>query len=126
MIPLCDHNRTRTFPFVTLLLIAANSLVFGHELSLTDAQFIHFIQSYGAIPYEILHSVDLDPKIDQPVYVTLLTSMFMHDGWLHILGNMLYLLIFGNDIEDRSGTSASCCSIGSGACLRRSSRPLPT
>lgn len=103
MIPLRDLNPTRTFPFVTLLLILANSAVFLFEVTLRPRVLDQFTLAYGAIPFEISHNVDLAPKIALPVYVTLLISMFIHGGWLHIIGNMLYLWIFGNNIEDRFG-----------------------
>jgi membrane associated rhomboid family serine protease len=93
MIPLGDDNsaRTRT-PFVTYILIAANVLVFFLELSGGDA----FIQRWAFVPSRFL----ANPAGD---FATLFTSMFMHAGWLHLLGNMLYLWIFGDNVEDRLG-----------------------
>ena len=103
MIPLRDINPTRTFPAVTILIIAANTLVFLYELTLPSRVLTRFIADYGTVPYSIVSSVALDPAIGIPVYLTLFTSMFMHGGWLHIIGNMLYFWIFGNNIEDRFG-----------------------
>ncbi len=103
MIPIRDINPTRTFPFMTILLIVANAAVFLYELTLRSRTLEQFIFSYGTVPFEITHNVDIDPKIAFPVYITLLSAQFMHGGWLHIIGNMLYLWIFGNNIEDRFG-----------------------
>ncbi|MCX7926789.1 MAG: rhomboid family intramembrane serine protease [Candidatus Omnitrophica bacterium] len=93
MIPLRDENPTRTFPFVTLGLIVANAIVFYYELSLAG-QLEKIIHLYGLIPYEVVHFNNLR---------SLVTSMFFHGSLMHIIGNMLYLWIFGNNIEDRLG-----------------------
>ncbi len=103
MIPLRDLNPTRTFPLITVLLIALNSLVFFYELTLSTRQLDSVIMTYGTVPYEITHGVVIGPPLGIPVYLTILTAMFMHAGWLHIIGNMLYFWIFGNNIEDRFG-----------------------
>jgi len=58
---------------------------------------------YGYIPYELVHNVELTPHLATDVYLTPLTSMFMHGGWLHLIGNMLFLWIFGNNVEDYLG-----------------------
>jgi membrane associated rhomboid family serine protease len=105
MIPLRDVNPTRTFPTVTILIIAANVLVFLYELILPSGQALtRFVSSAGMIPYEIVHGVDLPPSSLQPIYLTLLTSMWIHAGPVHIIGNMLYLWIFGNNVEDTMGS----------------------
>jgi len=96
MIPLRDENPTRTFPFVTIALIVLNGLVFVFELSL-GPQVKEAIHRYGVIPYAITHLEDW------AVLKTLVTSLFFHAGLMHIAGNMLYLWIFGNNIEDRLG-----------------------
>ena len=57
----------------------------------------------GCVPYEFTHFVDIAPRAAVPVPVTVLTAMFMHAGWLHLLGNMLFLWVFGDNIEDRLG-----------------------
>lgn len=90
MIPLRDVIPSRTAPIVTLTLIAANGLVFLFQISLPDEDLHLFVTLYGVVP------AALDP-------LTLLTSMFLHGGWLHFLGNMLYLWIFGDNVEDRLG-----------------------
>ena len=99
MIPFKDDNPTRSFPFVTLLIIALNISFFILQLlSPRDSQDI--VLAYGAIPRDIL-SLHSDQPI--PAALTVFTSMFMHGGLLHIGGNMLYFWIFGNNIEDKLG-----------------------
>ena len=93
MIPLVDDDSSsKTTPLVTYSIIAINVLVFLLELSNGDA----FIIKWAFIPSRFL--------ANPPLFsVTLLTSMFMHAGWLHLGGNMLYLWVFGNNVEDRFG-----------------------
>jgi len=93
MIPIGDDDRSlRLTPVVTYILIALNALVFFLELNNGEA----FIERRAFVPAEFL----ADPVGEFP---TLFTSMFMHAGWLHLLSNMLYLWIFGNNVEDRFG-----------------------
>ena len=93
MMPIGDDNTGRKLtPLVTYVLLAVNVLVFFLELSGGDA----FIQRWAFVPTRFL----ADPIGDLP---TLFTSMFMHAGWAHLLGNMLYLWIFGDNVEDRLG-----------------------
>ena len=93
MIPIGDDYRAlRITPIVTYVLIALNALVFFLELNSGEA----FIQRWAFVPSEFM----ADPAWE---FVTLFTSMFMHAGWAHLLGNMLYLWIFGNNVEDRFG-----------------------
>ena len=98
MIPLQDINPTRTRPYVTWILIALNVLVFLFEL-LTDAagELDALIYNAGVVPYLITS----EPFSFSTL--TLFSSMFLHGGWTHLLGNMLYLWIFGDNIEDRMG-----------------------
>jgi len=103
MLPLRDVNPTRHFPLMTIILIAINVLVFIYELIL-GPQLEGFVQSWAIIPYEITHGVDLPPASIQPIYLTLITAMFLHGGFVHIAGNMLFLWIFGNNIEDAMGS----------------------
>lgn len=99
MIPYKDDNPTTHFPIITILLITLNTLVFLFQMvSNTDSRAI--IYSYGVIPHNLLQG---DEKMGIPVTVNLLTSMFLHGGILHLAGNMLYLWIFGNNIEDQLG-----------------------
>ena len=104
VIPIEDTpgERRRTFPVVTLLLIAANVVVFAYQISL-GPDVVGFIRSLGAVPAEIVSGQDLPPPSPTPVYLTLLTSMFIHAGFLHLGGNMLFLWIFGDNVEDAFG-----------------------
>ncbi|MFQ6057615.1 MAG: rhomboid family intramembrane serine protease [Anaerolineae bacterium] len=105
MIPLRDINPTRAFPLVTVFLIVANALVFLYELALPSQEALNrFVSAMGVVPYEIIHNVDIPPPSLHPVYLTLLTAMFLHGGFVHIIGNMLYLWIFGNNVEDTMGS----------------------
>ncbi len=103
MIPLKDNIPTETFPFIVILIILANVCVFVYQLSLEPIEEHALIMRGGAIPYEISHRVDKPPQLGYPVQLTLLSSMFLHGGFLHIIGNMLYLWIFGKNIENRLG-----------------------
>ena len=102
MLPLKDNIPTARFPIVTVLLIAANAVVFIYELSLGSHQQNIFFMQYGMTPFEITHGVSLISR-SFPVFLTIFTSMFVHGGWLHIGGNMLFLWIFGNNVEDSMG-----------------------
>jgi len=102
-LPLKDDNPTNTFPFVTVGLIVANCFVFYHQLTLNLPASQRFIFQWGAIPYQIVHGEILyGPGLFPPV-LTLFSAMFLHGGFLHLIGNMLYLWIFGNNIEDTLG-----------------------
>ncbi len=104
MIPLKDDVPGERFPIVTVGIIAANVLVFLWELGQGGARgFQLAVQTYGAVPNEILSLRDLPPYGVVPIPFTIATSMFMHGGIAHIVGNMLYLWIFGNNVEDRMG-----------------------
>ncbi|MGH2351407.1 MAG: rhomboid family intramembrane serine protease [Chloroflexota bacterium] len=104
MIPVSDENPSRSTPFVTYLLVAANVLVFLYQISLGN-QVEAFIRSCAFVPAELVTGQDLPPpSCVQPPYLTMFTSMFMHGGLLHIGSNMLYLWIFGNNVEDSMGT----------------------
>ena len=90
MFPLRDDRPTYSPPVVTVLLIVACALVFFFELSLDDYSRDYFINLYGVVPAHL-----------RPV--TLFTSMFLHGGWMHIIGNMLFLWAFGKSLEDAMG-----------------------
>jgi len=96
MFPVKDDNPTSITPWVTYGIIILNVLVFGYEmsLSLNEESLINFFDTYGLIPEKIISGENL---------FSLFTSMFIHGGFMHILGNMLYLYIFGNNIEDILG-----------------------
>src|SRR5574341_2032305 len=102
MFPLKDDIPTDRKPIVTLALIAANLLIFFYQLSLGENLNI-FLFKYGAIPFEITHGQEVTYQSAVPIPLTLLTAMFLHGGWMHIIGNMWYLWIFGNNVEDVMG-----------------------
>lgn len=104
MIPISDmpEQKKRIFPLVTLLLIAVNVAVFLYQLSLGSA-VQQFIFSYGVVPAAITTGRAPTPEAPDPIYLTLLTSMFLHGGLLHLGGNMLYLWVFGDNVEDALG-----------------------
>ncbi len=100
MIPLRDNVRSSTAPLVTVALIAINLLVFLHERAL-GPHLERFVLAYGLVPARLVHWPG-DP-LDPARFLPLLTSMFWHGGWLHLLGNLLYLWIFGDNVEDKLG-----------------------
>src|SRR5579884_2171738 len=107
MIPFSDPSQPdRIFPVVNIGLIVVNFLVFFYELSL-EAQgtsvFNAFVFHYGLVPCEYTAHCHPYAGTPAPFEVTLLTSMFMHGGWLHILGNMVFLWVFGDNIENAMG-----------------------
>ena len=108
MIPLRDANPTRRAPIVTIGLIVACFVVFAYEVgSLANGggALDAFVRAWGVVPAE-LTSAWAAGSFASTETVTLLSSQFLHGGWLHILGNLLYLWIFGNNIEDRFGRLA--------------------
>jgi membrane associated rhomboid family serine protease len=106
MIPLKDYpGERRTFPWVMLTLLLVNIVVFIFELGQpSDAALNNLFNADGVIPTEFTRGVDVPPPPPFGiVYATLITSMFLHGGLLHIGSNMLYLFIFGDNVEDRLG-----------------------
>ena len=104
MFPINDNNPTRTTAYVTYALITINILVFIYELSLTAPQLERFFQLYSVVPKELTASLNGIPVAQVvPEPLTLVTSQFLHGGFAHIFGNMLFLWIFGNNIEDQLG-----------------------
>ena len=104
MFPINDNNPTRITPFVTYALIAINILVFINELSLTQPQLEQFFHLYAVVPRELtanLNGIPVNQPVPEPL--TLITSQFLHGGFAHLFGNMLFLWIFGNNIEDQLG-----------------------
>ena len=104
MVPLRDENPTRTTPYVTYGLIALNILMFIVELSIGSTQLDQFFHLYAIVPQELTASFN-GITINQPVAepLTLITSQFLHAGFMHVGFNMLFLWIFGNNIEDELG-----------------------
>jgi len=106
VIPLRDANPTRRTPIVTLGLIAACFVVFAYELGLQadggERALFRFYLEYGVVPARLSRALDAG-DLFSPAVLSIFSSMFIHGGWLHILGNMLYLWIFGDNVEDRLG-----------------------
>lgn len=92
MIPIKDVNPHRSFPLVNLSIILTCSIVWLYEVSLSEEKFNLFIYHYGLVPINLF---------ERPQ--TLLTHMFLHGSWLHIIGNMWFLWVFGDNVEDRMG-----------------------
>lgn len=104
MIPISDSRTPRRhFPVLTYGLIAINLLVFFYELTLSEPRLDVFITAYGVVPIAVTTGTGVPPGAPSPVWLTLFTSQFLHGGWMHILGNMLYLWIFGDNVEDAMG-----------------------
>ena len=101
MIPLKDKNPTRRIPVITIALIVLNVVVFLYEVSL-GAGLELFFQRFGAVPKSVMSSLTPGQFVPGVVF-PLSTSMFVHGGWLHLIGNMLYLWIFGDNVEDKLG-----------------------
>src|SRR5512143_1551213 len=99
-IPLRDDNPTFRFPAVTVGLIALNTAVFLLQAAAPDGLRMAAVR-FGAVPYAITHFRAAAATAAVPPLLTLLTSMFLHGSLFHLLGNMLYLWIFGNNVEDR-------------------------
>ena len=90
MIPLRDVIPSRTFPALVIAIIALNAFAFLFEQTLSDRELALFVRGYGVVPARF-------------EWISVFTSMFLHGGWMHILGNMLFLWIFGDNVEDRMG-----------------------
>jgi membrane associated rhomboid family serine protease len=90
MIPLRDVIPSRTTPFVTLTIIVLNAAAWLFEINLSSAVLPLFLRAYGVVPADVQ-------------VPTLVTSMFLHGSWSHVIGNMWYLWIFGDNVEDRLG-----------------------
>ncbi len=103
MIPIGDSPRTRHFPFVNWIIIAVNILVFWFELQLTEGQLTEWVSQWGTTPREINQLLEQPLNPNLHALATLVTSQFIHGGWLHIIFNMLFLWIFGDNVEDTLG-----------------------
>src|SRR5262245_58639358 len=104
MIPLRDDNPSTIAPVVTVLFIVACVLVFLWQVSLWPARGQQIVYALGVIPAVLLGQRELPPELVLvPPAATMFTSMFMHGGWMHLIGNMLYLWIFGDNVEDSMG-----------------------
>jgi membrane associated rhomboid family serine protease len=119
MIPLKDMTLRRSVPVVTLLLIAVNIVVFVHQILLPPHAADLFVKTYGLVPAKIDLALQGRHYTLEQALLPLFTCMFLHGGFLHILGNMWFLWIFGANVEDRLGAIPYLffyliCGIGSG------------
>ncbi|MEN3038834.1 MAG: rhomboid family intramembrane serine protease [Candidatus Kryptonium sp.] len=101
MIPLKDTIPSRSYPVVTLTLIVINILVFLYELSLGE-KLSEFFDIFGVVPATYFELKESEAPL-LLIYYPFLTSMFLHGGWMHLIGNMIYLWVFGDNVEDRMG-----------------------
>ena len=102
MIPLRDENPSRTVPAVTRVIIALNVLMFVYEIGLGPS-LKPFMMEWGLVPERLTLALRFHEESWLAPGLTLLTSMFLHGGWMHLIGNMWYLWIFGDNVEDRFG-----------------------
>lgn len=102
MIPLRDSVRPRTTPFINWTLIAINIYIFYKEFLLPVPLLNQVFYQFGVIPVDIMNALSGGNALE-PVLFTLISATFLHGGWLHVLSNMLYLFIFGDNVEDRLG-----------------------
>ena len=103
MIPIRDTIRSYTYPFVTWALIALNTVIFIFERGLSPRFLDQVIFTFGMVPARLNLTHPLDLTAHPQVLFTLMSSMFLHAGWLHLISNMWSLFIFGDNVEDRLG-----------------------
>ncbi len=122
MFPIGDDNPTRRTSYVTYGLIAINVLVFLYELKLQNQAVVtgrgqvlgtaldYFLRDWAVVPLQLTAAIVGAPVPhlpgvlrEPPEFLTLITSQFLHGGWMHLIGNMLFLWIFGNNVEDKLG-----------------------
>src|SRR5258708_39707402 len=96
MVPLYDTVRSHKFPLINLVLIVINILAYLYELQMGPQALRGFIFTWGLIPAHFLHDLT-------HTWISILTSMFLHGGWFHLLSNILVLFIFGNNVEAHLG-----------------------
>ncbi|HKA55755.1 MAG TPA: rhomboid family intramembrane serine protease, partial [Candidatus Binatia bacterium] len=103
MIPLRDTVPAQSFPLMTLTLIGVNVLVFFYELGLGPRVMDQFLLHYGFVPAVYFHVSHQQPWDLSARFAPMFSSMFLHGGWMHLIGNMWTLWIFGDNVEDRLG-----------------------
>lgn len=103
MIPLADDAPRTGRPWVNVLLLLVNAAAFLHHQTLPPLEAEQLYLRLGCIPREITHLVDTGPSALVPLPLTLITSLFLHGGWIHLIANMLFLWVFGNAVEARFG-----------------------
>jgi membrane associated rhomboid family serine protease len=109
MIPLRDTREIKIFPIATIVIILLNVIIFvsvyfsALVTKNPSLKLATFFQHYGLVPYEITTGKAIYPSI-KPAWLTFISSIFLHGGWMHLIGNMLFFWIFGNNIEDYTGS----------------------
>jgi len=104
MIPIHDDAPTRRLPVITVAFMTICVVVFLWQISASPGQQQNIIYALGVIPKVLVGDAYLDPQLVWvPTFATVLTSMFLHGGWMHLIGNMLFLWVFGNNVEDATG-----------------------
>ena len=102
VIPLRDSTRSRSFPVVNFTLIVLNVVVFAYELTLSPNALSRLFNAFGVVPARYA-SLSVALGTSPAALVSLFSAVFLHAGWLHLGGNMLYLWVFGDNVEDRMG-----------------------
>jgi membrane associated rhomboid family serine protease len=106
--PIGDDNPIRTTPYVTYGLIAVNLLVFLYEISLPERGLNQFLSAWAVVPLQFTNELQGAPAaalpMQPPEWSTFISSQFLHGGFMHLAGNMLFLWIFGNNVEDKLGS----------------------
>lgn len=103
MVPLHDDNPVRSTPTITYAILGLNIAIFLFQCTLTSQGLDRFLQTWGMVPIQLTRSFGGSLRSPLSEWITLVSSQFLHGGWLHLGGNMLYLWVFGNNIEDRLG-----------------------
>jgi membrane associated rhomboid family serine protease len=103
MIPLRDENRASSFPLVTVLIIATCTAIFIYEASLSRTGLKQFFEAFSLVPGQVTYDLRSGEGSWRSILPPFLTSMFLHGGWLHLIGNMWFLWIFGDNVEDMLG-----------------------
>ncbi len=102
MIPLRDSTRSRRIPYINVTLIVLNILIFLKEITLSEPELNRFFNVFGVVPARVEAQLAAGAPL-LPLLIPFITTMFLHGNWLHIIGNMLYLWVFGDNVEDRLG-----------------------
>ncbi|MCG8400059.1 MAG: rhomboid family intramembrane serine protease [Firmicutes bacterium] len=102
MIPLKDSAKSRTFPFVNVTIIVLNLGIYFYEMMLEPYQLNQVFYTYGLVPADVLNALSAGEALT-PLLANFITATFIHGGWFHVLSNMLFLWVFGDNVEDRLG-----------------------
>jgi membrane associated rhomboid family serine protease len=102
LIPLRDSARSRTFPVVNLTIIILNLVIYFKEVTVEPYRLNQIFYTYGLIPADVLNTIFTGAPLT-PVLINFITATFIHGGWVHVIGNMLFLWVFGDNVEDRLG-----------------------